>query len=192
VGGLAALGALTAGAYAFLPHAEPAAAAASIAQVKVTAHLDQLLAAFPSQVAEGAACTDSAERTPVVLYSAIAHLKGGPETAPLESELLSGALPVTGPSVTLTGRRIAIVRTGENHEPEASAAEAKPGKYDGVLVVFDASTNKPLCQTAIDATSTTDLRWADVGPRALHKDYVSSVQKAFAEASERLHVDLAY
>jgi hypothetical protein len=187
--GLLACAAATGGAYTFLPHVSPAAATASIAAAPrtTTAQLDKLAAAFPAEGAESA-CSESAERVPVVLYSAI---DPAASTSKLEGELFSGATPVTGPTLTVSGQRIALLRTSENHGPEASAEEPRPGHYRGTLVVFDAATSKPLCQTVVDAWSTKDLRWANVSPGAMRADYARSVQGEMGEAENRLNVELS-
>jgi hypothetical protein len=184
--GLVGVAGLTAAAFALLPHVEPAAAAASLklAPTKLTVSLPALVAAFPSQVTE-APCTEPADHVPVVLYSAV-----GGTPSKLESEIFSNAVTPTGSSVTIPGRRIALVRTFENRGPETSAREEKPGLYEGAVVVYDAVTRQPLCQAKIEATSTHDLRWANVSDYALEQDYVVNVRKEVQEMDNRLRVDL--
>jgi hypothetical protein len=155
----------------------------------VNAQLDQIIAGFPNQVALQA-CSDSAERVPVVLYSAVDALHSGTATSELEAEVFAGVTPVTSPSLTLSAQRIAVLRTLEMKEPEASLIEPTIGHFQAYLVVFDAHTKQPLCQTHIEATSAKDTRWSNVSARALHDDFVAGVRKSLFAAANRLHVEL--
>ena len=188
VAGFVGVAGLTGAAFALAPHVEPSAAAASLSikptDTRLSVSLPELVAAFPSQVSE-TPCAEPADHVPVVLYSAV-----GGTPSKLESEIFSSALTTSGKTVSIPGRRIAVVRTFDNHGPETSARELAPGHYAGAIVVFDAATRQPLCQAKIDASSTRDLRWANVSDYGLEQDYVANVRKEVQEMDSRLRVDL--
>jgi hypothetical protein len=193
-GGIAVVAALTVGAYAVLPHSGASAHAASASPAPLTtlsAHLDQLARAFPEAVAAGKPCSESNERIPLVLLSTIEGLAGGSSAPAAEAALFAGSLTeVTGPTMTTQARRVAILRTRDLTPPVASHGDPTPGRYEGDLVVFDASTSLPLCQTVIRTWSSYPVVQPKISTRTLNEDFVARVRGAVAEAAVRLHVAL--
>jgi hypothetical protein len=184
--GLAVVGVLTAGAYAFLPHAEAAMASTPT----LTANLEPAFASFSEPVVESA-CTTSTEHVPLVLYSSIAALAGGKTpTAAEENEMFVDAMPVTANALKVKGGRYAILRTVDLHQPEAAVGEPSPGRFEAVLSVFDASSNVKLCQTVVRTWSSSSLMQHGVATKMLHEDLVNRVRVAVAEGAQRLQIDL--
>jgi hypothetical protein len=188
--GLVALAGVTAGAYALLPHgATTGEAAAATAPVTVTARLDQLISAFPDQLPEKV-CTASKDRIPLVLYSAVEGLHTGSPPPTSELRMFVGAVPVTDATLVIAARRVAVLRTIELREPLASLGEPMPGRYEGAIVVFDASTNTPLCHTVVRTWSSSEVAQPKVSARLLNDDFITRVRGAMGEGATRLKVEL--
>jgi hypothetical protein len=177
--GLVAVAGMTLAAYIYLPHGEHEANAA--ARLPVQAKLEALGESFPSVTAERA-CTADATRIPIVLHSAISTAKG---EAPADAPLLPGA--ATG---TILATRVAVLRTVKITEPHASIGEPEAGHYEGELVVFDAASNVPLCQTRVSAWSSSTILQRGVSARMLHDDFAARVVSSLAEAAGRMNVAL--
>jgi hypothetical protein len=191
-GGLAVVAALTVGAYAVLPHGASAhAASASPPATTLTAHLDQLARAFPEAVTADKPCGESNERIPLVLLSTIEGVTGGTSTPAAEAALFAGSLgDVTGPTMTTQSRRVAVLRTRDLTSPQASHGDPTAGRYEGDLVVFDASTSLPLCHTVIRTWSSYPVVQPKISARTLQEDFVARVRSAVADGATRLHVAL--
>jgi hypothetical protein len=188
--GLVALAGLTVGAYALLPHGAPAPAAAG-QLTQVPARLGQLIQAFPAELPERA-CAETDERIPLVLYSAVDGLRNGVPAPQAERELVDGEIAVTGDSVTMSTRRIAVLRTLDLREPQASIGEPMPGRYEARIVVFDASTNTPLCHTTVKVWSSPLVLLPKISARTLHEDFVNRVRGGIAEGASRLNITLDF
>jgi hypothetical protein len=153
-----------------------------------TIQVHRLQEALASEVKE-TVCAESPERTPFVLYSAIDHaVAQGSEPASFERESFPNATAVSGPTLSVRSRRIAVLRSLASGEPHASPGE--PGRYEGVLTVFDAATAAPLCQTKVNVVSDANLRWEDASRRAIHQRYIATVRSTAAAAAKRLGVEL--
>lgn len=183
-GGLAAVAALTVAAYALLPHGEHVAAAAPAAPV--TVQLETLVP--PASPVEGA-CVAATDRVPIVLRSAIDALATKTPSDEMTSGLFLGTAPATEP---ISATRVAVLQTVSSREPQASFGDATPGRYEGTLVVFDAATHKPLCQSRVVAWSSSTAVQSGISAHVLHEDFANRIHSAISEAAARMHVELDY
>jgi hypothetical protein len=173
--GLLAVAGATLAVYVYLPHGTAAAADARPA-IPVTANLDAMMKRFPAVTTERA-CTADAARLPIVLHSSI-------------SDGIDGALLPGSARGTVVATRVAILRTVAMSEPQASIGEPDAGHYEGELVVFDAASNVPLCQTHVSAWSSATILQRGVSARMLHDDFTARLETALAEAAGRMNVAL--
>ena len=183
-GGLLFLAGLTVAAYVFLPHGEHVAAAA--APPPMTVPLASLADPLPESVTEGS-CTPSTEKVPVVLRSAIDALRTETPSSEVGSGLFLGLAPASEP---VSARRVAVLRTIASTNPAASHGEPTAGRYEGALIVFDAASRRPLCQTRVLAWSSSTVVQPGISQRALHDDFAGRIHAALAQGASRLRVDL--
>jgi hypothetical protein len=132
-------------------------------------HLDRIREAFPES-SVGETCPASRQQAPLVLYSSITAAGAGPA----EARWMPRTLHVNDSFVMTSVRRVAVLRTRELVEPAGAAS----GRYEGTLVVFDAATSKPLCNTVIRAAG---AGADELGP---------AIRKALAQGAARLDVSL--
>jgi hypothetical protein len=178
--GLLAVMGTTLAAYIHLPHGEQATHLQAPPASPVAPTLEAIAERFPSVTAERACAADGA-RIPLVLHSAITRQAN---LVP-DASIIPGA--VSGP---VAAARVAVLRTVTMDEPRASIGEPGAGHYEGELVVFDAASNRSLCQARVSAWSSSTILQRGVSARILRDDFATRIEAALTEAAGRIGVAL--
>jgi hypothetical protein len=86
---------------------------------------------------------------------------------------------------------VAVLKKTAFLAPRSSLGAPEPGRYEGWLVVFDARSARPLCQTRIVAWSSRYVMEPGIGERAIKSDFVDRLRGAVRDGSERLSPNLS-
>jgi hypothetical protein len=138
-------------------------------------HVERLVQAFPEELV-GEACPTVTNSMPLVLASSVdrADHRADAKLRSAEARWIGGTAPVTSSFLATHAKQVAVLRTKELVEPAAE----QPGRYEGTLVVFDASTSVPLCSTVVRASN------------AEAPAFGASVRRAVARSAAGLNVTI--
>jgi hypothetical protein len=192
-GGAVAAVAIAIGAYALVAgshHPPVVTQASAVHPPDLTARIDRAFEQLPSLPVDQP-CTGAPVKVPLALYTPPEARARNAALGPVEADLFAQVVPLHEIEARLGGvPRVAVLRTVATEEPQASLGSPAPGRYEGQLVVIDASTGAPLCHTRVIAWSSASVVEPGVSEHALRDDFSDRVEVGISEAAARLDVEI--